>query len=245
MGRAYTCLTGASGGIGIATLKKLAQEKHNVVAIVRESTRDFHDFCKVLQEDNGIEIQIFEVNLEDNQAIKDFIQKLFQRKIPVSNLINCAGLAHGSILHMTSLKDIQRLIQVNVVSLIVLIQGISKIMSKNGPGSIVNISSIAARNPLRGMMLYGGTKSFIEYITKVLALELNDLSIRVNCISLGLTNTKMLDLMDPKVKNDIIQRTALKRVAEPEEIANVICFLLTLESSYINGSVISVDGAVG
>ena len=122
-------------------------------------------------------------------------------------------------------------------------QYIVKLMIKNKSGSIINISSNAAKECDAGRVGYASSKAALIAFTKVLSKELGSFNIRVNAIAPGLTNTKMMGKdVSRKVIEEAIKRVALKRPAEPEEISDVVVFLGSDLSSYISGEVIFVTG---
>ena len=116
---------------------------------------------------------------------------------------------------------------------------------KQKKGNIINISSTAAQDPVKGRLAYASVKSSIDISSKILSKELAPFNIRVNSVAPGLTDT---DLMRNNHKRenieDTIKKLSLKKIATPQEIANIIYFLTTDESSYITGQVIRVDGGM-
>ena len=144
---------------------------------------------------------------------------------------------------MTSEKQMQEMYQINYFSQIYLTQLISRSMCKNTKGNIIFISSTSGVNHDCGRFLYSSSKASIISLTKTLSKELASFKIRVNSISPGLTET---DLMLSNTKKEIIQeeveKIALKRIAKPKEIADVVLFLASEKSSYINGQNLIVDG---
>jgi 3alpha(or 20beta)-hydroxysteroid dehydrogenase len=117
-------------------------------------------------------------------------------------------------------------------------------MRKNGGGSIVNVSSVTGLRAFPNTIAYGGTKWALRGMTKVAATELAQFKIRVNSIHPGLTNTRMLDENTPEVNRAITENTPLKRMCEPEEIAELVFFLASDASSYITGAELAIDGGL-
>ena len=144
---------------------------------------------------------------------------------------------------MTSEKKLKEIFQINFFSQIYLTQIISRGMAKNKKGNIIFVSSTSGLNGDEGRFAYSSTKAAIINTTKTLSKELSNYNIRVNSISPGLTKT---DLMLENTNEDIIktevEKIPLKRIARTDEIANVIIFLASEKSSYINGQNIVVDG---
>ena len=117
-------------------------------------------------------------------------------------------------------------------------------MMRQRNGTIVNVSSISAWGEDTSQLEYAASKSAINIVTKKMAREFGGLGIRVNAVAPGLTETKMLSALEQEAVNEILKGVALKRCASPREIADVILFLASNHSSYVNGEVIKVDGGV-
>ena len=144
---------------------------------------------------------------------------------------------------MTPIKKIKEIFDINFFSHLQLTQKLMKIMIKNKKGSIINVSSNAAEECDIGRTGYASSKSALIAFTKVLSKELGNFNIRVNAVAPGLTNTRMMSKdISKKVLEEAVKKIALKRVAEPDEISNVIMFLASDLSSYVNGEVIFVTG---
>ena len=144
---------------------------------------------------------------------------------------------------MTPIKKIKEVFDINFFSHLKLTQRLMKILIKNKKGSIINISSNAADECDAGRLAYAASKSALIAFTKVLSKELGSFNIRVNAIAPGLTNTDMMGKdVSKKILDSAINRIALKRVAEPDEISNVALFLASDLSSYVSGEVIFVTG---
>jgi len=179
--------------------------------------------------------------LDENQ-IKNEINKL-NKKVKLNILINCAGSASGSIFELTSKKKLKEAFEINFFSHLKLTQRLMKILIKNKKGSIINISSNAAKECDAGRLAYASSKSALITFTKVLSKELGNFNIRVNAIAPGLTNTDMMAKgISKQVLDAAINRVALKRPADPKEISDVATFLASDLSSYVSGEVLYVTG---
>ena len=144
---------------------------------------------------------------------------------------------------MTSEKKLKEIFQINYFSQIYFSQMLSKNMIKNKKGNIIFVSSTSGINGDYGRFAYSSTKAAILSATRTLAKELAVFNIRVNAVSPGLTKTDlMLSNTKEQVIEDEVQKISLKRVADAEEIADVILFLASNKSSYINGQNIIVNG---
>ena len=160
-------------------------------------------------------------------------------------LVNNAAAIDTALLQMTTDKKIKDLFETNFFSQLYFTQQIIKLMISNKSGSIVFISSTSSLDGDLGRGAYASTKAAINSIAKVLSRELGKFNIRVNSIAPGLTNTDMaIKNTKKEILDKEISKTSLNRIAEPSEIANVVTFLLSDDSSYITGQTIRVDGGV-
>ena len=158
-------------------------------------------------------------------------------------IVNNAGINQVSLFQMTSINKIKEIFDINFFSQLRLTQKLMKIMIRNKKGSIINISSNAAKECDVGRASYASSKAALIAFTKVLSKELGSFNIRVNAVAPGLTNTNMMGKdVSKKVIDEAIKRIALKRPAAPEEISNVVAFLGSDLSRYISGEVIFVTG---
>ena len=235
-------ITGCNRGLGKSILEKLSENGANCFACVRKNTQEFKDFCKELSKKNNTNINIVELDLLNKDSIKKCHKDIVTLSDKVDILVNNAGIVHNSRLHMTTEKDLFNVFQVNFFNQILFTQLISKEMLKKKSGKIIFISSTASDRADEGRFLYASSKAAINSITRSLSKELGNFSIQVNSISPGLTNTDMLKNTNQKIIDEEIKKISLKKIAEPEDIANVVLFLSCELSNYVSGQVIKVDG---
>ena len=143
---------------------------------------------------------------------------------------------------MTKMEDIRKVMEVNFFSAIELTQLVCRSMMRQRKGSIVNITSIAAWGEDTSQMEYAASKAALVIATKKLARELGSAGIRVNAVAPGLTQTKMLDVLESEAEEQIKKGLGMHRFGTPEEIAEVCLFLASDKSSYVTGETIKVDG---
>lgn len=236
-------ITGCNKGIGKATLEAFASYGANLFACTRSKDEEFEKFIADLKKKFKIEIHIIHLDLSDKQSINKCTAKISEISRDIDILINNAGMLFNSLFQMTSEKQIQEMFQVNFFSQIFFTQNISRLMAKNKKGNIIFVSSTSGTNGDLGRFVYSSSKASILSLTKTLSKELANYNIRVNAISPGLTET---DLMLNNTKKEIIdsevKKICLKRVAKTSEIADVILFMASDKSSYINGQNITVNG---
>jgi len=165
-------------------------------------------------------------------------------KIKIDILVNNAGFASGAYFQMTPIVDLERMMKINFTSQIQFTQGISRYMARFKSGSIINIGSTAGIFGDSGMLSYGSSKAALIFATKTMASELGQYNIRVNVVAPSVTKTEMYDQMEENARIKLINSSAFKRAAEPLEVANVVLFLASNLSTFVNGQTIRVDGGI-
>ena len=238
-------ITGARRGIGRATVEVFAKYGANVWACARKPDTDFEQDMKNIAEKYDIQIWPVYYDVVDNEQVKQAIQAIRKQKIMVDALVNVAGIAEVSTsFQMTPLDKMKRVFDVNFYAVTLLIQYVSRLMTKQNSGSIVNIASIAGLDGTPAQYEYAASKAAIIGGTKNLAREFAGNNIRVNSVAPGMIETDMGAQIDEALKNEILSKTMMKRMGKPEEIANVAAFLASDLSSYMTGQVIRVDGGI-
>jgi len=238
-------ITGANKGIGLKIVEKLAEEGANIIACSRKENKEFKNIINNIIQKYKIKISPFYFDLEDKEQIKKSFESIKSEFKSVDILVNNAASIDTSNFMMTSINNSKKLFDINYFSQIHLVQLVSKMMISNKSGNIINIASTAGIDANEGRISYSATKAALINSSKILAKELSAFNIRVNVVAPGLIDT---DMMKKNTKNEIIDNVVknltIKRVGSPEEIANVVFFLASDLSSYINGQVIRVDGGM-
>lgn len=235
-------ITGAGGGIGKAVVEVFAQNGADIWACAHNQNKDFEEYLNKTALENHVLIQPVYFDLLNTDEIKKAVKTITRHKKNIDILVNNAGIAQYDAFIMMSIDTLKNIFNVNYIAPIELTQFFIRRMK---PGSAITfVSSIAGLEAVSGNTAYGGSKAAIVHTTKVLSKELAAQGIRVNAVAPGMVNTSMKLKADEGVWNDLIARTSLKRAAEPEEIANVICCLSSDLSSYVNGQVVRVDGGM-
>ena len=238
-------LTGCNRGIGKAILKVFAKNGASVWACVRRLNEEFIDYSKSIEDEYEVKIMPVPFDLEDEDQVKEGIKTIKSSKPHVDILVNNAGIIFTALFQMTSVKKMKEVFEINYFSQMLLTQSITKIMTRQKSGNIINISSSAAIEGNEGRIAYAASKAAVIASTKVLAKELALYNIRVNAIAPGLTETDMMHDSTPKeVLDYTLQRINMKRIGTTEEIANVALFLSSELSSYMTGQVLRVDGGM-
>ena len=238
-------VTGCNRGIGKKILEVFSANGATVFACVRNIDEEFKSFLNELKKNFNNQIIPIQFDLNDEQKIKEAANSILTSNKSIDILVNNAATIHTSIFQMTSVKKLKELFEVNFFSQTIFTQYILKSMIKNKRGCIVYISSSSALDGNEGRSAYSSAKAAIIAQAKVLSRELGVHNIRVNSIAPGLTNTDMMKKNhQEEIVNEIVSRISLRRVANPEEIANVVLLLSSDLTSYITGQVIRVDGGM-
>ncbi len=236
-------ITGARSGIGLATLQLFAKNGCNCWAVIHRDDEQFLNIIHQLEEEYKVWIKPVHMELDISDSIKEGIKEIVKEKLSIDILVNAAGIVSPNrLFSMTKMEDIRRVMEVNFFSAIELTQLVCRSMLRQRNGSIVNIASIAAWGEDTSQMEYAASKAALVIATKKLARELGGAGIRVNAVAPGLTQTKMLDVLEDEAEAQIKKGLGLHRFGSPEEIAEVCLFLASDNSSYVTGETIKVDG---
>jgi len=235
-------VTGASRGIGRAIVEAFAECGASIWAHARKDTPEFRADMEAIAALNGVVIEPVFFDMTDGAAMKAAVKQIAGSGRPVHVLVNNAGVAHGGLFQMTSMKTIREIFEVNFFSVLELTQAVVRLMQKTRDGSIINMASVAGLDLKAGNIAYGVSKAALIAATKTLAAELGASGIRVNAIAPGLTDTDMANLMEKGARQEMIDRSSLRRLARPREIANVAVFLASDMASLVTGHVLCADG---
>lgn len=238
-------ITGANRGIGKIIAKTFFEEGSDLILCSRKKDKSFSEWIENIRSKFPKQkIYTLHFDLQIENEVKDAISFLINEKLYPNVLINNAGIASGGSFLLSKKSEIKNVLQVNFIDTIFFTQSIVRLLRKSKPSSIVNISSTASVLADPGTLGYGASKASLSFATKVLSKELSPFGIRVNAIAPTITNTDMLNQMDPKAIDSLLSRSALNRVCEPEEIANIAAFLCSDKALIINGQIIYADGGI-
>jgi len=232
-------VTGAGSGIGKEVSIKLSDLGSTVILIGR--SKKVTDLEKKIKKKN---VASYICDLSDEQSVKNLYKKIIKKYKKIDILINSAGVTASGNIDNTTSEDWQMINDNNGLNTFLCCKYFSKNMKKNKRGKIVNISSIAGRFRGRTSGLhYAYAKSGLIGFTRQLGAELAKWNINVNCFCPSQTMTSMLkSLITPAIKKELEQTIPLRRIATPQEQANVILFLVSEMSDYIAGAAIDSNG---
>jgi 3-oxoacyl-[acyl-carrier protein] reductase len=234
-------VTGGSRGLGLAMSGALAGAGYRVIAVARKLSPELTVAAgKAAQEGRGA-IEFRACDLSDVEALAPLVRALRADFGALYGLINNAGLGTSGILSNMRDTEIQRLIQLNTVSPIVLSKYVVRSMMTQREGRIVNIASIVASTGYSGLSVYSATKASLIGFTRSLAREVGQLGITVNALAPGFVDTEMTHELSESQRQKIARRSALHRMPEPIDIAHSVVFLLGEAGRNITGTVITID----
>jgi len=234
-------VTGGSRGLGLAMSRALASSGYRVIAVARSVSPDLTAAAGQAAEDARGAIEFRACDLTRLDLIAPLVRALRADFGPLYGLVNNAGLGTSGILSNMRDQEIQRLIQLNTVSPIVLSKYILRSMMSQREGRIINIASIVAATGYSGLSVYSATKASLIGFTRSLAREVGQLGITVNALAPGFVDTEMTHELTDSQREKIARRSALHRMPEPIDVARSVEFLLRDGGRNITGTVITID----
>ena len=232
-------VTGASGSIGNSIVEKLHDNDANILAT---GTR-MEKLEELKKKFNNIKILKFDIS--QHEKIEEFINNATDvLGGSLDCIVNNAGITKDNLTIRMSLEEWTKVINTNLTSTFLMSKYSIKKMLKNKSGKIINITSVVGHTGNVGQANYTASKAGIVAMSKSLAIEYAKKNINVNCISPGFISTAMTDQIDEKFKETIVAKIPSNRLGKPEDIANVVIFLSSNQSDYINGETIHVNGGM-
>lgn len=234
-------VTGASRGIGLDIARGLASAGYRVLAIARGETEALKAAIAEAGNGGAGHIHFTSFDLLNTHDIPDLVRDLRTGQGPIYALVNNAGIGTEGLLASMPIADIERLVALNTLAPIVLAKHAVRSMMAAGEGRIVNISSIVASTGYAGLSAYSATKASLLGFTRSLAREVGSLGITVNAIAPGFIATEMTKGADTGQLAAVARRSSLKRLAETQDVAHMVEFLLGEKARNITGAVVTVD----
>jgi 3-oxoacyl-[acyl-carrier protein] reductase len=234
-------VTGASRGIGLGIAKRLAASGYRVIAVARRESAELAAAAADAERSAAGAMRFEAFDLGEIGAISGFVAALRKRHGPLYGLVNNAAIGTEGLLANMPNAEIEALLRLNALSPIVLTKYAVRGMMAEGRGRIVNLASIVASTGYNALSVYAATKASMVGFTKSLAREVGRVGVTVNAIAPGFVDTAMTERLAADQRRRIMERSALRRLAEVEDIANMAAFLIGEAGRNITGAVMTID----
>ena len=235
-------VTGASRGIGKAIALHLAEEGAQIIINYAKNSEKAKEVVAAVVESSGGKALAMQADVSCWQEVEKMVDSIYEKFGRIDILVNNAGVNRDELLISMEKEDWDAVINTNLGGLFHCTKAVAKYMMIQKSGRIINMSSVAGERGGRGQSNYAASKGGVNAFTRSVAMELAPKKITVNAIAPGVIETEMSSTVIRRAKDFILNSVALKRLGQPEEIAKVVAFLASDDSSYITGEVIRVDG---
>lgn len=236
-------VTGGTRGIGRAIALKLADQGANIVINYRNSDKEAEELKSIL-EGKGVKVLTVKCDISNFEDSKNLMDKCKEAFGKIDILVNNAGITKDTLIMRMKEEDFDNVINVNLKGTFNCAKHASAIMLKQRFGKIINMTSVVGIAGNAGQVNYAASKAGVIGLTKSLAKELGSRGITVNAVAPGFINTDMTASLSEKVKEEASKNIPLKRLGDPEDVANLVGFLASDAANYITGQVINVDGGM-
>lgn len=236
-------VTGGSRGIGEAIVRKLVENGAAVAFTYRSSSAQSDAIVAELTA-NDAKVKAYQSDAGSFESSAELVKNVLADFGQIDVVVNNAGITKDNLLMRMSEDQWNDVIDVNLKSVFNLTKNVIRPMMKARKGSIINITSVVGVNGNAGQANYAASKAGVIGFTKSIAKEIGSRNIRTNAIAPGFIQTDMTDVLDDKVKEELMKNIPLKRLGNGEEVADAVLFLASDMSSYINGQTISVCGGM-
>ena len=238
-------VTGGSRGIGRAIIMALAEPGLTVIFNHFDPPEDTAaDETIAMAQDKGCESEGMRLDVADYKAVQEFFAGVVDRHGRVDILVNNAGITRDTLLMRMKEVDWDAVLAVNLKSVFNCTQAVARQMTKQRYGRVVNIASVVGAMGNAGQANYAASKAGIMGFTKSVARELASRNVTVNAVAPGFIETEMTAQLPEKAKEAFLAQIPLGRAGQPEDVAQVVKFLISEEASYITGQVIHLNGGM-
>lgn len=241
--RQVVLVTGAARGIGKQIALKYAQNGYNVVLNYVSDNTDVEGLTKEIGQ-YGTEVLCVKADVSQSEQVEELVKQAIEKFGKVDVLVNNAGVTKDTLLMRMKEEDFDRVININLKGTFLMTKAVIPYMMKKRAGSIINISSVVGVAGNAGQSNYAASKAGMIGFTKSVAKEVASRNIRANCVAPGFIATDMTEILSDDVKANINAQILMKRMGTPEDVANVVYFLGSKESSYVTGQTICIDGGM-
>ena len=238
-------ITGASRGIGRAIALRLAEKGANIVVNYARNEKAARETVDRIS-GNGVKAFPFQANVGDPNAANELVEAAMAEFGGIDILVHNAAMGAFKPVHKLKVNQWELSLDINAQALLTLTQKVMPSMEERGSGSIIAISSLGAHRFIPDYGAIGISKAALESLVKYLAVELAPKGIRVNCVSGGLVDTDAVKSFPryTEFKQEVVKRTPAARIGEPDDLARVVAFLASPESSWIYGQTVVADGGL-
>ena len=241
---ATALITGSSRGIGAAIALRLAKDGFDIALNdLNEGMFENNDIAEKIRE-FGVKCEIFLADVSDYSQCEEMVGSVKEKFGGLDVLVNNAGITKDGLMARMSEEQYDKGIAVNQKSVFNMMKLAGKIMMKQRSGRIINMASVAGLYGNPGQINYSASKAAVIGMTKTVAKELGSRGVGVNAVAPGFIKTPMTDKLTEEQKNAVLNLIAMKRYGLPEEIAGVVSFLASEDSSYVTGQVIEISGGL-
>lgn len=236
-------ITGGTRGIGRQIALTLSENNFDIVVNYRTENETLKTLKEEI-ENNNVNFYAVQGDVSNFNDTEKMVKEIIEKYSKIDVLINNAGITKDNLIARMKKEDFEDVINVNLIGTFNVTKNVVPYMMKQRNGRIINISSVVGINGNAGQSNYSASKAGIIGFTKSLAKELGSRNILVNAIAPGFIETQMTDVLKDEVKEEIVKNIPLRRTGKPQDVANVVKFLTSDDSSYITGQVIQVDGGM-
>lgn len=236
-------ITGGTRGIGKETAKIYAKKGYNLVLNYVSDKTNVEEIRKQMSE-LGAEVLMVKADVSKADEVDKMIEQAIEKFKKIDVLVNNAGITNDGLLLRMSEEDFDKVVEINLKGTYLVTKAVIKYMMKQKQGSIINLTSVVGVTGNAGQCNYAASKAGVIGFTKSVAKEVASRKIRVNAVAPGFIKTDMTEVLQDDIKEKINEQIPLKRMGEASEVAKLIYFLGSEDSSYITGQVINVDGGM-
>jgi 3-oxoacyl-[acyl-carrier protein] reductase len=234
-------VTGGSRGLGLGIARRLAGAGYRAIAVARKQNSELRAAMLEAEIANPGSLHFVPFDLAEIEGISNLVKTMRKDFGPIYGLVNNAGISFDGVLALMPVPQIEQLLRMNTLSPIVLTKYVVRTMMADGGGRIVNVASITAFTGYSGLSVYGATKASIIGFSRSLAREVGRMGVNVNSVAPGFVDTEMTKGLKDEQRQQIERRSALKRLADVDDVANAVEFLLSDKAKNITGTVLTVD----
>lgn len=236
-------ITGGTRGIGKEIAYTLAEENYDIIINYRTENEELMKLKKEIEQ-KRVRCLLLKGDVSNFEDCKKLVEEAINRMNHIDVLVNNAGITKDMLLMRMKPEDFNEVINVNLIGTFNMTKNVINYMMKERKGRIINISSVVGISGNAGQTNYAASKAGIIGFTKSLAKEVASRNILVNAIAPGFIQTDMTNILKENIKDEIAKTIPLKRMGTAKDVANVVKFLVSEDSSYITGQVIQVDGGM-